>query len=519
MYHRVLILFVLLPLICSCGSRISGTDVAENDTIPEPEPLSATPLASAAEITYDIIRHDTLTSGQLSSLRDLYAQAPGQLTFRGGPMRDANFGGRVKGRPSRIVQRWMFETEFDGKPTRLGTWGGGSGWTGQPLYIEWTDSARARFARERGGLIDSLPAREIMVGSLCSRAYFLNFDTGKPTRTAFDTHNPIKGTMSLDPTLNGNLFVGQGVPKDVAIGRLAFNLFSHTETYFSDRDPQSWVSWQANDSSPLVIGGFLFWPSENGIVYKYRIDGNTIRPHTSLRWKTAKHGAAGIENSLCVYRNYGYVGSNKGDIMCFELNTMKPIWHYDNHDDIDATIVCEVQDSIPYLYCGCEVDQQGHSGIAHFVKLNGLTGEVVWADEFPCSKINTGGKHFDGGFYSTPLLGHGNCEDLIFTNICQRDPLKVAEFTAFNKKTGEVVYRVPLNTWAWSSPVAFYNENDELFIFTGDTGGNAFLIEGKTGEVLFKEHMVNNFESSPVVVGNEFVVGSRGQEIYKFAVL
>lgn len=515
---QILKFFLLLPLVCSCGSRTSTVESVEVDTIPEPQPLSATPLPSASDITYDIVVHDTVTSGQLSSLRDLYKEAPGWLTFRGGPLRDADFGGKVKGTPSRIVKRWMFETENDQRPTKMGTWGGGTGWTSQPLYIEWPDSTAQRFAQQRGGLVDSLPRQEIMVASLCSKVYFIDFNTGKASRTPLDTHNPVKGTMSLDPQLNGNLYVGQAVPRDVAIGRLAYNLFSHKETMFHNRDSHSWVNWQGNDSSPLVVGGFLFFPSENGTIYKYYIDEDSLRLHTSLRWKTARGGAAGMENSLCVYHNYGFIGNNHGDIMCFELNTMKPIWHYDNHDDIDGTIVCEVVDSIPYLYCGCEVDQQGNKGIAHFVKLNGLTGERVWDNETPCSKLNIGSKHFDGGFYGTPLLGKGNCQELIFDNVCQRENSKVAEFTAFNKKTGEVVYRVPLKSWAWSSPVAFYNENDELFVFTGDTAGNAYLIEGKTGKVLFTERMVNNFESSPVVVGNEFVVGSRGQEIYKFAV-
>lgn len=518
MNYRILKFFVLLPLVCSCGSRTSMVEAIDADTIPEPEPLSATPLPSASEITYEIVRHDSVTSGQLSSLRDLYKQAPGQLTFRGGPLRDADFGGKVKGTPSRIVQRWMFKTDDDQRPTKLGTWGGGTGWTSQPLYIEWPDSTAKRFAQQRGGLTDSLPKQEVMVASLCSKVYFLDFATGKASRTPLDTHNPVKGTMCLDPQLNGNLYVGQAVPRDVEIGRLAYNLFSHKETMFHNRDNSSWVSWQGNDSSPLVVGGFLFFPCENGTIYKYYIDEDSVRLHTSLRWKTDRGGAAGMENSLCVYRNYGFIGNNHGDVMCFELNTMKPIWHYDNHDDIDGTIVCEVEDSIPYLYCGCEVDHQGNSGIAHFVKLNGLTGECVWKDEIPCKKLNLGGKHFDGGFYSTPLLGKGNCKDLIFTNVCHREKANVAEFTAFNKKTGEIIYQVPLKSWAWSSPVAFYNENDELFIFNGDTAGYAYLIEGKSGKILFSEHMVNNFESSPVVVGNEFVVGSRGLEIYKFAV-
>ena len=72
--------------------------------------------------------------------------------------------------------------------------------------------------------------------------------------------------------------------------------------------------------------------------------------------------------------------------------------------------------------------------------------------------------------------------------------------------------------YAWSSPVGFYNENNELFIFQGDCAGNVYLIRGKTGEILFKERMGHNFESSPAVHGNSAVVGTRGNEIYRFDV-
>ena len=86
------------------------------------------------------------------------------------------------------------------------------------------------------------------------------------------------------------------------------------------------------------------------------------------------------------------------------------------------------------------------------------------------------------------------------------------------RQTGEEVYRVPLKYYAWSSPVALYNDNGEMFIFTGDTTGYIYLIDGASGEILFKKLVGNNFESSPVVIGNHVVIGSRGQEIYKFTI-
>lgn len=509
----------------SCSGRHAEVVAVDSDSIRAAEeeisiantPLPVTPLPSAEEVTYVIETADSTCTGELSELLDRYDHSLGSFTFRGGPKRDADYGGSVKGTPTKIVKLWTFETEQDFTPTPMGTWGGGSGWTGQPVYVSWPDSMMEAFRQKSPALTADFDREEIMVGSLCEKVYFINFQTGKASRQPLDVVNPIKGSISLDPTLNGNLYVGQGIPKIRPFGQMAFNLFSHKQTYFSGQDPRAWLGWGASDSSPLAIGGYLFWPGENGSLYKYRITADGLRLHSTLRWKTKK-GAGGMENSMCVYRNYGFVGNNNGDIICIDLNTLKPVWHYDNHDDIDASIVCEVVDDVPYLYSGCEVDHQGNTGISHFVKLNGLTGEAVWEQQIPCKKLNLGGKHFDGGFYSTPLLGKGDCEGMIFANVCQRNTSAKAEFTAFSTKTGEVIYRIGLDSFAWSSPVAFYNEDGKSFIFAGDSNGNAYLIEGKTGTIIYKERMVNNFESSPVVVGNQFVVGSRGNMICKFEI-
>jgi hypothetical protein len=66
--------------------------------------------------------------------------------------------------------------------------------------------------------------------------------------------------------------------------------------------------------------------------------------------------------------------------------------------------------------------------------------------------------------------------------------------------------------------VAFYTPDNKMYIFTGDVTGYAYLIEGESGRIIYKKLMANNFESSPVVVDNTVVVGSRGREIYKFRI-
>ena len=75
-----------------------------------------------------------------------------------------------------------------------------------------------------------------------------------------------------------------------------------------------------------------------------------------------------------------------------------------------------------------------------------------------------------------------------------------------------------MDFFAWSSPVAFYNERQELFIVVGDSSGRLYLINGKSGDVIFKEVLGDNFESSPIVKDNMFAVGSRGNRIMRFHV-
>ena len=102
--------------------------------------LSDTTYTSAKGIEYQIEILDTLADANLRSHRDLYADAPGIFTFRGSPRRDMPYAGKLDSVPSLIEVAWTFRTDFDSRQTDYGIWGGGSGWTGQPVFVEWSDS-------------------------------------------------------------------------------------------------------------------------------------------------------------------------------------------------------------------------------------------------------------------------------------------------------------------------------------------------------------------------------------------
>ena len=507
---------------CSSGARQQSQTVVVDSIAAPQEPtleeltLPDTAYASAENLKYVVEHSDTLPA-PLDSYDDPYQHGDRVMTFRKNQLRNADFGGRITGIPREIRVAWSFDTPNGKHETRFGQWGGGTGWTGQPLYVRWSKSEMDSLRAGGAPLTDDFGPEEVMVGSLCGEAFFLNFETGKPSRQPLDVHNVVKGTMSIDPTLL-NLYVGQGVSKGEPLGCQAFDLRTHERgTFFNDS--RAWRGWQAFDSSPIVAGGYLFWPGENGSLFKFRRRPGGVMEQVSVLRYRVNGAAPGIESSLCVYRNYGFFGDNHGNIVCVNLNTMKPVWHVKNLDDSDGTIVCRLEQGEPYLYTACEVDKQGTKGLCRLMKVDALTGSIVWEQTIECHRIDLGGKVLDGGMYSTPLLGQGDCEQLLFANICRNiEKGRRGQLTAINTADGTIAYELPYANFCWSSPVGLLNERDEMFVFTADANGTVYVVRGRNGEVLCRKDMGANFESSPCVVGNSVVVGCRGTKIYKFIV-
>lgn len=525
-FNLILPTVAVALIVASCSGRHSAsksadstsTDSTETTSI-ESQPtlvyLPDTVYPSASAVRHNIEICDTTTFSSLASLNDSYDISRGLLTFRGGALRNADFHGTLNGTPSTIEVDWRFKTKQARTSETQGSWGGGSGWTGQPLYIEWPDSCIKRF-QANDSLTENFSSKEIIVGSLDGNVYFIDFNTGKASRNAIDVINPIKGTISLDPSLNGNLYVGQGIPIERPFGALVIDLNSHKITHTFPEDPKAQRRWGAYDSSPLRIGQFLFRPGENGTIYKFLIKPGGLSLHSTLRY-TVNGSPSGIEASMSAFANYGYTADNHGNVICINLNTLRPVWHYAMGDDTDATPTIIPEEGHPYVYTGSEIDRQ-EEGFAKFVKLDGLTGKPVWETKLPGLRADINEKHFDGGFYSSPLPGSGNCSHLIFANMVENLDGQNGKFVAFDRTSGNIVYSTPLRYYAWSSPVGLLNEKSEMFVFTGDCSGNAYIINGINGKILHRAHIGSNFESSPIVVGNSIIVGSRGDTIFKMSI-
>lgn len=205
---------VIVSLILFAGCTGKRTPVAETaDSTAQEVPIAQlfypdTAYASVKSVECTVDHGDSLPA-DLKDLDDRYEKANGIFVFRKNLHRNADFGGKIKGTPDTIITAWEFETAYDTTHTRFGTWGGGSGWTGQPLYMHWTDDQMALFRKSSKGLTPDFGNEEIFVGSLCGKGYFINYLSGKASREPLDLGNVVKGTPSMDPEYY-NLYVGQG---------------------------------------------------------------------------------------------------------------------------------------------------------------------------------------------------------------------------------------------------------------------------------------------------------------------
>lgn len=511
---------LIFVVSCARSSGSAGTDTdsaCDLDSVSEEIGTIFTELPDTAYPSAEVVKFEVTeimkeTSGRLDELSDLYSGTGSVLTFRGGPFRDARFGGKIEGRPTEIKVDWTFTTDSDMRDSGHGRWDGGTGWTGQPLYVVWPADDAAKL-RNSGMVKPAFNGEEIIFGSLCSNVYFLDPATGSETREPIPVGNPVKGTVSMDPSFNGNLYVGHGVAPERPFGALLIDLYKDKVVDVFGEDPKAWRGWGAYDSSALRVGQFVFRPAENGSLYKFISKPGKLSLHSVLRYRVGGV-APGIESSMSVYANYGFVADNHGNVIAVNLNTLKPVWCYRLGDDTDASPVIAVEEGVPYIYIGCEIDLQSE-GEARFVKLNAYDGTEVWRTVTPGKRFNTeNGKHFDGGFYASALPGLGNCKDLVFSNCVCNMKGQNGEFVAFDRESGKIVYRTPLKYYAWSSPVCFLNEKDEMFVVTGDCAGRMYIIDGLSGEIIWVGQIGANFESSPVVRDNHLYVGSRGRHIY-----
>lgn len=442
-------------------------------------------------------------------------------TYRGSNQRNSPVRGWLDGRPSEITDSWIFTTGSDTANGDYGVWGGGAGWTGQPLVVKWTkEELRSVNDIEKGILGSDSSLTEIIQVSLAGKVYFIDFNTGKRTRKPLEINNPIKGTPAIDGPARRYLLVGQGIQNRDIFAWRVFDLRTskllHTEampSYFAYR------GWGACDATPLIdplTTGF-FWPSESGILYRGYLRDKMLDSVEQYRYMIKAHPKVGTESSPSAFGYLGYITDNSGNILCIDLRSMKTRWYFFNTDDTDGSPVVSIRDSIPYIYVGHEVDLQGNKGEAHIRKLNGMTGKPEWTYTTDCYSL-TKPRTDNGGMLCTPVAGVKNGSGLIWTIFSRTTAYGGGSFVCLNDSDGSLRYEIKLKAYSWVSPIALYDRDGNPYIYFSDVVGNIFLIDGLTGEIIYKRNLNYIFESSPVAVGNRIIQPARGNRILSFTI-
>ncbi|MBO4687932.1 MAG: PQQ-binding-like beta-propeller repeat protein [Clostridiales bacterium] len=480
-----------------------------------------------------------------------YQSLAGILTFRGNNFRNCASWGYADIDPTKpegehFEKVWEF-TELKFKSTPLSSsWSWvGVGWTGQALAVRWGYDMQQQMnmypdKKSKENLT------EIIIASQDGHVYFLDLDDGQKTRDPLNVGATIKGTPAVDPRGYPILYVGQGDDNGTRgeIGWRIYSLLNFELLYFqTGLDPRAHrTTWGACDSSPIIDANSdtLIYPSENGMIYTVKLNTQfnpdagtvTVNPDT-VAYRYIFDGVSGsqlgIESSIAIYDHYGWCTDNAGNLICVDLNTLTLVWSRRLDDDSDVTPVIEEENGHVYLYTGTEVDWQKdeleYQGQSFTYKIDAMTGEEVWCKTVACYTKNgtSSSDDINGGMLGNPIIGKKSIDNLvIFSYSMTKNTFYGNALVAYDKETGNEVWRYDWNTYTWSSPVDIYDEEGNPYIVVFDSQAQGHLVDGKTGVRIgliqgLKQadyDQLTNFEAAPIVVDNMIVISQRSTAIY-----
>jgi len=467
------------------------------------------------------------TSSSIDKQRDInminqltYSDLPGVTCFRGNNMRDGGSFGTAE------IKEGKLELQWKKKIGSIDEWTG-VGWNGQPSIVQW-DKKVINAMNINADKKNKENLKEVIYATLDGNVYFLDLEDGKETRAKLNIGAPVKGSLTVDPRGIPLLYVGQGINKNggrfVDFAYRIFSLTDYKKLYeIKGSDNFSRRSWGAFDSTALIDKNTdsIFVCGENGLFYsgklntKFENEKIQINPElTKYRYDVSGKDKRGIENSIAIYKNYGYFADNDGILQCIDINTLTPVWALNINDDTDSTVVLEKEYANLNLYTACEVDHQGNNGYSYVRKIDGTSGKILWENKYRCS-FNDG---VNGGALATPVLGKNDIANLVIFNIARHPQYNEGILIAIDKNSGKEVWSYKLKNYCWSSPVALYTDRGKSYLVQCDSTGKAMLIEGSTGKLLDTIELGANVEGTPAAFNDTLVVGTRGAEIVSFKV-
>ena len=460
-----------------------------------------------------------------------YSAQGGVLTFRGGPLRQNAAYGTVEVTEEQLsVVRGMRTSRLDNTYT-------GFGFGSQPLIVKWYKNIR-----EMMNITDesknTTAMKEVIVPSDDGKIYFYDLDTKAYSRPAIEIGLPVGVTASVNPYGYPLLYVGQNAEATSAytgiIGMRIYNLINQKMIDFeTSKDEAALGKEDAVAPSSIVESGSdtLVYTAKNGLLYTLAMNTSFDLNNATISVNPVKtaYGYAGgvrdfkqgITGGVASYGDYAYYGDDTGILQCVDMNTMQAVWAIDLGESMMCTPALETEeDGGVYLYTGTALGKTGRSAQIRLLKIDALTGDVVWECQSAikgkyASKEAKAGSY--AGVMASPLVGEGEINDLIIFNVnhVELDDKSIcAVVYALDKTTGEEVWNQPLDVDSKSSPIGLYQRDGKSYIVMGDDGGTLRLMDGFSGTTLSTLNLGSAIQASPAAYGNEIVVGTTGGMLY-----
>ncbi|NLC72276.1 MAG: PQQ-binding-like beta-propeller repeat protein [Ruminococcaceae bacterium] len=489
--------------------------------------IKSTDIMVNGEIVSEYVPKEKISFG----LGSAYTNVPGLTTFRGNNYRDGGAYGTTELINKKFGPSWTVTTSSLGAPD--GSYWSGSGWTGQPLIIEWPRETRMHMTNMQDWAKNAERLVEVIYPTMDGKIYFMELSTGKPTREPLNVGYTFKGTGTVDPRGYPILYIGSGYhsakgKSKVFIINLLDGSIMHT---FGDKDSFAIRDWSMFDSAPLIDAKTdnLIYPGENGVVYIMKLNSKydkaagtvSIAPEEPVKWRyngvrtSLASYWLGFEASPVIHEGYLFLPDNGGNLICLDLNTLKIVWVADILDDSNCTPVLELENGHPYLY----ISTSFHANWRAYVnatcpvplwKIDAVTGEKVWEKTYSCRTE----KGASGGVQGSVASGAKNISDLVFFPVARTPEGSTGTLVAIDKKSGDVVWEKKTPMYSWSSPVLVYDANGDGYIIYPTFLGKVFLLNARSGETLDTFDIKGHTEATPAVFENFLVIGHRNERIY-----
>ena len=524
---------LLLALIIFLPLSALGAAVREDEGLYEAAACEAA-LPQALGITDNVYEAGELMP-EYEREADLTAQADGEYAyladtgvyaFRGDNYRRNAAFGTAEIAEGAIIPLW--EYPLGGLRTAESGTLYGVGWNSQPAVVKWAREVRTAMALYPEAA-ETKALCEVIFAAQDGKVYFLNLADGSATRDPISIGYPMKGSVSVDAMGRPMIAFGQAIskmPKDTGeIGMYLYDLLTMQPLFFlNGRKTGGQVQYSANgafDSSPLFVSRYqedaIVVAGENGLLYTVDLNTDFRYSHEEMTLSVdpvvtymnsiaagEKENRVSIESAVSMADRFVFTGDAWGIVRCVDTTTMRCVWALDLGDNVDAAMALDPMETELSLYAGttcyARVEKKDPAVI---VRINALTGEILWKFEVPCVKNAS----LDlSGCKASPVIGERGLSDYVYFTVNEVSAGK-ARLYCLDKGTGEPVWSFDLADTV-SSPVAVYSEFGSGVIVQCASDGHIYMLDGQKGDLIASVQVDGQFEASPVVYRDRLVVGT-----------